>query len=196
MVSKQKKFIDFNEIKKIVNIENKTLFSVYLNQKYKELSNRNEENKNKGIMKIIFCNYLRLPIFISEKIFMIIDENKDGFLSLEEFIYGMNKLYNGNYKDTIKLVFDILDFNYDGFIEKDDVRMILCLLPLKTDKLKMVYKYQMESLAEIGEIINSTFGKNKKLNFEEFKNVVEKHESNIFIQIICFIYQKKTFSRK
>ena len=193
MVSKQKKFIDFNEIKKIVNIENETLFSVYLNQKYKELSNRNEENKNKGIMKIIFCNYLRLPIFISEKIFMIIDENKDGFLSLEEFIYGMNKLYNGNYKDTIKLVFDILDFNYDGFIEKDDVRMILCLLPLKTDKLKMVYKYQMESLAEIGEIINSTFGKNKKLNFEEFKNVVEKHESNIFIQIICFIYQKKPF---
>jgi len=56
------------------------------------------------------------------------------------------------------------------------------------------YKYQMQSLEEIGEIINSTFGKLKKLNLEEFKNMVEKHKSDIFIQIICFLYQKKPFT--
>ena len=72
--------------------------------------------------------------------------------------------------------------------------MILCLLPLKTDRSKVEYKYQMESLEEIGEIINSTFGKLKKLNLEEFKNKVEKHKSDIFIQIICFLYQKKPFT--
>ena len=37
--------------------------------------------------------------------------------------------------------------------------MILSLLPLKTDKSKVEYKYQMQSLEEITEIINSTFGK-------------------------------------
>jgi hypothetical protein len=52
----------------------------------------------------------------------------------------------------------------------------------------------MQSLEEIGEIINSTFGKLKKLNLEEFKNMVEKHKSDIFIQIICFLYQKKPFT--
>ena len=161
---------------------------------YKDLADRNETNRKKGIMKIVFLDYLKLPMFISEKLFTVFDEDKDGFLNSKEFILGMNKLYNGSYQDTIKLIFDILDFNHDGYIEKDDAKMILSLLPLKTDKSKVEYKYQMQSLEEITEIINSTFGKSKKLNLEEFKTTVEKHKSDIFIQIICFLYQKKPFT--
>ena len=194
MTSEQKDFIDFNEIKKIISVENEELFLVYLKEVYKDLADRNEANRKKGIMKIVFFDYLKLPMFISEKVFTVFDEDKDGFLSSKEFILGMNKLYNGSYQDTIKLIFDILDFNHDGFIEKDDAKMILSLLPLKTDRSKVEYKYQMQSLEEIGEIINSTFGKLKKLNLEEFKNMVEKHKSDIFIQIICFLYQKKPFT--
>ena len=194
MTSKQKEFIDFNEIKKIISVENEELFLVYLKEVYKDLADRNEENRKKGIMKIIFFDYLKLPMFISEKVFTVFDEDKDGFLSSKEFILGMNKLYNGSYQDTIRLIFDILDFNHDGFIEKDDAKMILSLLPLKTDRSKVEYKYQMQSLEEIGEIIDSTFGKMKKLNLDEFKNIVEKHKSDIFIQFICFLYQKKPFT--
>ena len=196
MTSEQKEFIDFNEIKKIISVENEELFLVYLKEVYKDLADRNEENRKKGIMKIIFFDYLKLPMFISEKVFMVFDEDKDGFLSSKEFILGMSKLYNGSYQDTIKLIFDILDFNHDGFIEKDDAKMILSLLPLKTDRSKVEYKYQMQSLEEIGEIIDCTFGKMKKLNLEEFKTMVEKQKSDIFIQIICFLYQKKPFTEK
>ena len=194
MESEKKEFIDFNEIKKIISVENEELFLVYLKEIYKDLADRNEENRKKGIMKIVFFDYLKLPMFISEKVFTVFDEDKDGFLSSKEFILGMNKLYNGSYQDTIKLIFDILDFNHDGFIEKDDARMMLCLLPLKTDKSKVEYKYQMQSLEEIGEIIDDTFGGLKKLNLEEFKNMVENNKSDIFIQIICFLYQKKPFT--
>ena len=193
-MTEEKEFIDFNEIKKIISVENEELFLIYLKEIYKDLADRNETNRKKGIMKIIFFDYLKLPMFISEKVFTVFDEDKDGFLNSKEFILGMNKLYNGSYQDTIKLIFDILDFNHDGFIEKDDAKMILSLLPLKTDKSKVEYKYQMQSLEEITEIINSTFGKSKKLNLEEFKNTVEKHKSDIFIQIICFLYQKKPFT--
>ena len=194
MTSNKKDFIDFNEIKKIISVENEELFLVYLKEVYKDLADRNEENRKKGIMKIIFFDYLKLPMFISEKVFTVFDEDKDGFLSSKEFILGMNKLYNGSYQDTIRLIFDILDFNHDGFIEKDDAKMILSLLPLKTDRSKVEYKYQMQSLEEIGEIIDSTFGKMKKLNLDEFKSIVEKHKSDIFIQLICFLYQKKPFT--
>ena len=194
MTSEHKEFIDFNEIKKIISVENEELFLLYLKEIYKDLADRNEENRKKGIMKIVFFDYLKLPMFISEKVFTVFDEDKDGFLSSKEFILGMNKLYNGSYQDTIKLIFDILDFNHDGYIEKDDSRMILCLLPLKTDRSRVEYKYQMQSLEEIGEIINSTFGGMKKLNLEEFKNMVENNKSDIFIQIICFLYQKKPFT--
>ena len=193
-MSEEKEFIDFNEIKKIISVENEELFLIYLKEIYKDLADRNETNRKKGIMKLIFFDYLKLPMFISEKLFTVFDEDKDGFLNSKEFILGMNRLYNGSYQDTIQLIFDILDFNHDGFIEKDDAKMILTLLPLKTDKSKVEYKYQMQSLEEINEIINATFGKSKKLNLEEFKNTVEKHKSDIFIQIICFLYQKKPFT--
>jgi len=193
MVEK-KEFIDFNEIKKIISVENEELFLIYLKEIYKDLADRDATNRKKGIMKIIFFDYLKLPMFISQKLFDVFDEDKDGFLNSKEFILGMNKLYNGSYQDTIKLIFDILDFNHDGYIEKDDAKMILSLLPLKTDKSKVEYKYQMQSLEEITEIINSTFGKSKKLNLEEFQKTVENHKSDIFIQIICFLYQKKPFT--
>ena len=191
-----KQYIDFNEIKQYVNVKDDKLFLLYLREVFKDLADRDESNKKRGIMKMIFLDYIKLPIFISEKLFTVFDNDKDGFLSQKEFIYGMNRLYNSNFDETLKLIFDILDFNHDELIEKDDVKMILGLLPLKTDKNKnkIKYKYQMESLEEIQEIISFTFDNKKTLNLEEFKEVIVKKKSDVFLQIICFLYQKKPFS--
>ena len=191
----EKQYIDFNEIKEYVNVKDEKLFLLYLREVFKDLADRDETNKRKGVMKMIFFDYLKLPIFISEKLFTVFDKDKDGFLNQKEFIYGMNTLYNSNFDDTLKLIFDILDFNHDELIEKDDVKMILGLLPLKTDNNnKIKYKYQMESLEEIQQIINSTFDNKKVLNLEEFKEKIIKKKADIFLQIICFLYQKKPFS--
>ena len=191
----EKQFINFNEIKEYVNVKEEKLFLLYLREVFKDLADRDESHKKKGIIKMIFFDYLKLPIFISEKLFIVFDKDKDGFLNQKEFIYGMNRLYNSNFDETVKLIFDILDFNQDDAIERDDVKMILGLLPLKTDKNnKIKYKYQMESLEEIQEIINSTFGDKKTLKLEEFKEVIINKKSDVFLQIICFLYQKKPFT--
>jgi Ca2+-binding EF-hand superfamily protein len=189
-------YIDFNEIKEYVNIKEEKLFLLYLKEVFKDLADRDEPNKKKGIMKIIFIDYIKLPIFISEKVFSALDKDKDGYLNQKEFIFGMNRLYNSNFDETLKAIFEILDFNHDELIEKDDVKMILGLLPLKTDKSKekIKFKYQMESLEEIHQIINLTFEDKKALNLEEFKEVVKNRKSDVFLQIICFLYQKKPFS--
>ena len=191
-----KQYIDFNDIKEYVNIKEEKLFLLYLREIFRDLADRDESNKRKGIIKMIFFDYIKLPIFIAEKVFNVFDKDKDNFLNQKEFIYGMNRLYNGNFDETLKLIFEILDFNHDEYIEKDDVKMILGLLPLKTDKTKdkIKYKYQMESLEEIQQIINLTFDNKKILNLEEFKDIVTKRKSDVFLQIICFLYQKKPFT--
>ena len=191
-----KQYIDFNDIKEYVNIKEEKLFLLYLREIFRDLADRDESNKKKGIIKMIFFDYIKLPIFIAEKVFNVFDKDKDNYLNQKEFIYGMNRLYNGNFDETLKLIFEILDFNHDDYIEKDDVKMILGLLPLKTDKTKdkIKYKYQMESLEEIQQIINLTFDNKKILNLEEFKDIVTKRKSDVFLQIICFLYQKKPFS--
>ena len=189
-------YIDFSEIKEYVNIKEEKLFLLYLKEVFKDLADRDEPNKKKGIMKIIFIDYIKLPIFISEKVFSALDKDKDGYLNQKEFIFGMNRLYNSNFDETLKAIFEILDFNHDDLIEKDDVKMILGLLPLKTDKNKdkINFKYQMESLEEIQQIINLTFGNKRALNLEDFKEVVKNRKSDVFLQIICFLYQKKPFT--
>ena len=195
-MEEDKQYINFNEIKQYVNVKDEKLFLLYLREIYKDLADRDDTNKKKGILKMIFFDYIKLPIFISEKLFTVFDRDKDGFLNQKEFIFGMNRLYNSNFDETVKLIFEILDFNHDELIEKDDVKMILGLLPLKTDKgkTKIKYKYQMESLEEIQEIISLTFDNRKAINLEEFKEVIIKKKSDVFLQIICFLYQKKPFS--
>ena len=189
----ENQFIDFNEIKKYANVTEEKLFLLYLKEVFKDLADRDESNKRKGVMKMSFLDYIKLPIFISEKLFIVFDEDKDGFLNQKEFILGMNRLYNSNFDETVKLIFELLDFNHDGLIEKDDVKMILGLLPLKTDRNKIKYKYQMESLEEIHQIINLTFDNKKELNLDQFKEVIKEKKSDVFLQIICFLYQKKPF---
>ena len=192
----EQQYIDFNEIKEYVNIKEEKLFLLYLREVFRDLAYRDEPNKKKGIMKFIFIDYIKLPIFISEKVFSALDKDKDGYLNQKEFIFGLNRLYNSNFDETLKVIFEILDFNHDELIEKDDVKMILGLLPLKTDKSKdkINFKYQMESLEEIQQIINLTFNDKRALNLEEFKEVVKNRKSDVFLQIIFFLYQKKPFT--
>ena len=55
----------------------------------------------------------------------------------------------------------------------------------------------MKSLEEIDDIVSKTFKKYEdRMNFEQFKDTVQNKKSDVFLQIICFLYQEKPFSSK
>ena len=191
-----KDYIDFGQIKEFVGVKDDYLFIKYLKEIYKDLADRSDSDKKKGILKMTFFDYIKLPIFISEKVFNAFDEDKDNFLNPKEFVFGMNKLYNGTFEETLEIIFTLLDFNNDGIIEPDDVGMMLSYLPLKTDKTNIEYKYQMKTLDEIDEILKSTFGDKKGLQIEEFSEIIQNRKSDVYLQILCFLYQKKPFSEE
>ena len=99
----------------------------------------------------------------------------------------------GDFESTLEIIFRMLDFDKDGLINKEDIKVILSYLPLKTDKTEIEYKFQMQSLSEIDEILKNTFENNTKLNEAEFSNVIQNKQSDIYLQILCFLYQKKYF---
>jgi Ca2+-binding EF-hand superfamily protein len=49
---------------------------------------------------------------------------------LREFVHGFFKVYYSNLETKIKLSFDIYDFDRDGYITKEDVRLILSHIPI------------------------------------------------------------------
>ena len=62
---------------------------------------------------------------------------------------------------TLEIIFAFLDFDKDSKIGRDDVRLILSHLPLKTDLTTSHYKYQLESLNEIEIILKCMFEPDK-----------------------------------
>ena len=165
-------FITFEVIQESLGLKNQVLFKKYLQEVFVDLSTKKENSKTKYLSRLTFYDYIKLPIFISEKLFnSFASSNQQEGLSEEEFVSGFFKLYMGTFKETTKTIFDLLDFDKDGIIKKEDVKIILSYLPLnevneekeKTlESVKEVLGVQMKSLEEIDDIVSKTF-KNMKI---------------------------------
>jgi len=188
------KTINFEDLRSIFKLKNQKSFEYYLETIYKDFCTY-KNDKNMGISKIRFIDWAKLPIFICEKIFYSFDKDKDGFLSLKELAEPLAKLYFGTFEETAEVIFNIYDFDQDGKISMFDIKSVLAFLPIKSDKTKIEYRYQLESLAELTEILNSTFEKRNTLNLEEFIVSIIK-TSDIYLQLLCFLYQRCPFQEK
>lgn len=187
-VKEQKtEIIDLNLIRKILEISDLQLFPLYLKEVYKDLIDRADSCKKNGISRITFYGYMKLPVLISDKLFDSIDRDCDGYINFKEFIEGMNSLYYGSFKQTAKSIFNIYDFNKDGLISKEDIKIIFSYLPLKNENK------QIESLIEIDEILNS-YKINTQFDFSRFLKEIEYNKSDIYLQILCYLYEHKPFS--
>ena len=108
-----------------LNLSNPKLFKKYLHDVFLDLSTQSQQKNIKYISRLIFYDYIKLPIFISDKLFNSFKNHiKDGLLEIE-FISGFYELYMGNFEQTTKIIFNLLDFNKDSIIQKDDVKLFL-----------------------------------------------------------------------
>lgn len=185
-------FVDFNHIKTLVEIEDESLFETYLRELYRDLVDRAESSKKQGIGKITFYDYMKIQVFIAEKLFNALDKDNDGYLSSKEFVEGLMSLFFGNFNETAKVIFNIFDFDKDGKINKGDIKITMSYLPLKESS----HKDQMESLSEIDDILNLYFKKNNSLDLPSFVDAVKHIKSDIYLQLLCFIYENKPFNRE
>ncbi len=188
---KDKNKISFEDIKNVFPLKSAKRLEFYLENIFKDLTTKNGK-KDLGVSKLKFIDFIKLPVFICEKIFTSMDLDKDGYLSVDELIDPLLKLYLGTFDETAEFIFNLYDFDHDGKISPEDVKMILSFLPLTTDKTTIDYLIQLESLAELDEILNKAFKGKQSLKLDDFIEVIQV-ESDIYLQILCFFYQKCTF---
>ena len=207
---KNNEYITFESIQESLGLKNHSLFKKYLEEVFVDLATlKNEKSKSneKHFSLLTFHDYIKLPIFMSEKLFDSFAHsiNQEG-LTEEEFVNGFFKLYMGTFQETSKAIFNLLDFDKDGIIKKEDVKLMLSYLPLndvneendkKLELLNEVLGFQMKSLEEIDDLVNKTFKKYEdKMKYEQFKDTVQNKKSDVFLQIIIFLYQQRPFSAK
>ena len=60
----------------------------------------------------------------------MLDKNKNDYLDITEFTEGMTTLFYDSVDKMEKFIFDLYDFDKDGLISKEDVRVVLSYIPL------------------------------------------------------------------
>lgn len=131
------------------------------------------------------------------------DSDKNESIDLKEFLEGMTTLFSEKYENIVKFIFDLYDFDRDGLIAKEDIRIVLSYVPLNTDNFKseiskylsQQYKDRIESQDEIFSLLEKVFMTNDKLDVNSFFRVIENVSSDILLFILVFLMQKKPFSK-
>ena len=199
--------LDLAKIRKGLQIEDEELLNKYLREIWSDLSKRSIEESAKGINKITFNKYYDLPGIISERLFTVFDKDKDGVLSLSEFVNGMKMLFSQceTFDSLAKFIFTFYDFRNCEKIKKEDVRIVLSYVPLQKTDLDSIkegnieiveenFQDRVESQEQLFNILNIAFKNKEEMNFEEYINVVKNVNSDIFILILMFLLEKKPFS--
>ena len=199
--------LDLAKIRKVLQIEDEELLNKYLREIWSDLSKRSIEETAKGINKITFNKYYDLPGIISERLFTVFDKDKDGVLSLSEFVNGMKMLFSQceTFDSLAKFIFKFYDFRNCEKIKKEDVRIVLSYVPLQKTDLESIkegnieiveenFQDRVESQEQLFNILNIAFKNKEEMNFEEYTNVVKNVNSDIFILILMFLLEKKPFS--
>jgi len=101
----------------------------YFKDIFKDLQSRSD-NPDKGINKVSWLDYAQLPGVLGERFFSVMDTSKNGYLDQREFLTGLFRLYCSTFDEKTELVFEMYDFDGDGYITKNDISTILSSLPV------------------------------------------------------------------
>lgn len=177
---------------------------LYIREIWKDLTQR--DSKLQGVSKLTFSSYYSLPGIINDRIFKLFDIDKDGYLNEKEFVSGFTLLFSDNSKVLSRLIFELYDFNDDGRITKNDIKVIFSYFPLNSNnnknKMKQLsfeneeYKKRISSQEDLQKIINKSFENRESLNYIEFCNVIINKCSEIFLFLMVFLFDRKPFTGK
>ena len=212
--------INIVSLTKKLRVTDLVKFDAYLKDVWTDLYSRVTTNKNdpkektekiNGLSKVIFNNYYNLPGIIGDRLFKVFDTNGNDSIELVEFVEGMRTLFYEDYEKNSRFIFDFYDFDNDGKISLEDIRVVLSYITLtymdaKNSEKKIVhgtnlsYKNRLTSQEELCDILNKCFSdsniKSSTINYKQFKYIIENINSDIYLMIFLFLLERKPFTNK
>jgi Ca2+-binding EF-hand superfamily protein len=125
---------------------------------------------------------------------------------LKQFVYVLFKVYYSTFEEQVKLVFDIYDFDKDGFITQEDVRIILSYIPILRDeeaeeKAKEgmfsqggggydEFSTRIQIQEEISELLEIVFKDKDKIDLQDFQQINENQTSDMLVIVLTLLRDK------
>jgi hypothetical protein len=101
----------------------------YFKDIYKDLRERSDA-PDKGINKVTLLDYAQLPGVLGDRFFCVLDQDNSAYIDEREFLAGLFRVFCSSFDEKADFVFDIYDFDGDGFVSKGDIATILSSLPV------------------------------------------------------------------
>jgi len=137
-----------------------------------------QKRSNNNFDTYTFQELIGLPMIVSDKLYSTFISHQEKELTYQEFSNGLYDLLFGDLDDKMSIVFDLLDFNGDGFIVIEDAFLILShfhLIDNTTDTIPLLEK-----------IISDFFGnKQQKLDKENCFNI--KKNFDVLLLVLLFL---------
>ena len=116
----------------------------------------------------------------------------------------MKNLFCDDFDKTCKFIFDFYDYDNNGQINKEDIRVILSYITLgddvnsKTPMKNLSYSHRVNSQEELNNILKVCFKeiKGDYMTYADFKKVVEEVNSDIYLMIYLFLLENKPFKKE
>ena len=144
------------------------------------------KNNTSSISFFSFNNYFNLCSFISSKLYALFNKEKDDLLSKEKFIDGMVSLYLSNIDSKATMIFNLCDFDNDGVIKRDDVKMIITHFHFMTKNTDVSIPIKL---------VDTFFCNSDTLTLTQFYNTVKSKSSDLIFLILFYLYHYKPFTQ-
>ena len=214
------------EIVSNLRVNDRKAFDYYLGDLWLDLTSRRIKNENDkdiiiknnnltGLNKLIFNNYYSLPGIIGDRLFRVFDSKRKEILEFGDFKRGMDTLFCDDYQEVLRFIFDFYDFDGDGKISKEDIRVVLSYVQFSNKKnnknknqnnnntidvnqnMKQLYENSVKNQNQLVELLERCFeGANELINFNVFFDIVQNVSCEIFFMIYIFLLQNRPFSEK
>lgn len=170
-----KKLIEFLSLLPNSNMKELNVYRSYFKQLVLFLSERSE-----GLELMTLANYLPFNYFIAENIYRSFHchHHSRSYLKRDDFVKGMIKLCYGTFSQRLNLLFDILDFNCDGIVLIEDVKIIFSHLYSLSNNT---------NLKDAHSLIDAFFQNKKSLSKDSFIQRTKNQNSDLFFLFIYLI---------
>lgn len=98
----------------------------------------NPTQKKVSIEKVQLTEFVSLPGVLSDRLYAIMSaDSSDGRITTDRFFKIMSTIYCSDLIQKMGLVFSLYDFDNDGYIQREDVKLLLSYIPLRAQEMKI-----------------------------------------------------------
>jgi Ca2+-binding EF-hand superfamily protein len=177
----------------------------YFSEVFQDLERREEDQQKGYISKATFLEYSNLPGIVGDRFYSMMDPKDTGAIEMREFVHKIIMTFISDLDTKLRMTFRMYDFNNDGQITKEDVRMVMSYIPFLPDRTEKPdregnylpeegrgtdFQQRLLEQKELTKFVEAVFEGKEYLNLEEYKAINTERSSEMLFSLLSLLHDR------